>query len=350
MKKESLRSSIMDRSNYLDNISGLLIIHMIFTSHLVIFCKFQVVPTFFVAIQQILCFFMTWFFFKSGMFYKDKPLKNVLLSGLKRFLVPYIIFNIVGGLCDIFLACYRQQGNISIPNLLIMPFSVTYYNEATYSNLALWFLLSMFIVKILFSILREFKMPVSIICLVFFFLGFLMNHYRYELSSSSIFFMFFNKKIWLLIPYYFGNICYGLAVYSLGYLSKNIQYTIYIYILCMAIYIIHFFFPCIIDVRSNESTNYFLALIYDIAGVITFNNIFKNKIDMKIPLFSYVGRNSMVFYVTHFVFMSFVFGLFDNTSINKLYLYFIGVVLTSIFLFLSDKLFRCKNLKWMVGN
>lgn len=351
MKNSSSANTVgLNRSKYLDNICGLLIIHMIFTYHLVIFCKFQVPPAVFVFIGQVFCFFMTWFFFKSGMFYKEQPLRKVLISGLKRFIVPYIIFNIVGGLCDIFLSCYNQTANRSIHDLLIMPFSVTYYNEATYSNLALWFLLSMFVVKVLFALLRKIKMPILPICLFFFVIGFLMNHYRDDLSSLSVSFGLFGKKIYLLIPYYFGNMCYGLAVYCLGYLLKDIQFRKYVFFSCIAIYIIHFWFPYIMDVRANETNNYILVFLYNIAGIITFDNIFKNKLDRDIPLLSHVGRNSMVYYVTHFVFMSFIFGIFGNIVANKWYLYITGVILTSIFLFLSDILFRYKNVKWIIGN
>ncbi len=235
-------SKSLSRSNYLDNICGLLIIHMIFIYHLVNFCKFQVQPYFFVVVSQIFSFFMAWFFFKGGMFYKEKPLRIIIYSGLRRFIIPYVLFNTLGGLCDIFIAYYKQQGNLSISDLLIMPFSVTYYNEATYSNLALWFLLSMVVVKILFSIFYKIKIPILIVCSIFLVLGFLMNHYRYELSSFSLFFDLCGKRIYVLIPYYFGNICYGLAFYSLGYLLKSIQFNKYLFVTCVIIYIIHFIF------------------------------------------------------------------------------------------------------------
>ncbi len=342
-----------NRSKYLDNICGLLIIHMIFTSHLVIFCKYQVTPAIFVFIGQVLSFFMSWFFFKSGMFYKETTFYNFFHSGTKRFIIPYCFFNFIGGLCDIFLSSYNNK-RLSIVDLLIKPFSTTYYNEATYSNLALWFLLSIFIVKLLFLLSRKININVSVLLFVFLFAGSLLNHFRYHLNSFSFTLSLFGKCIYILIPYYFGNICYGFAFYSLGFLLKEKQFNKYFFILCVIIYMVHFFVPCIIDVRSNETSNYTLSVIYNIAGIIVFNNIFRIKLNHNIKFLSYIGKNSMEYFVTHFVFMSFIFGIIGDISNisdrNKLYLYLLGCGLTILFLIFVDWIFKHNKIRWMVGD
>ena len=70
------------RDNGLDNISGLLIIYMMWV-HLCALCDlwdFQRVP------WHVLEFFMFWFFFKSGMFYRERKIKDVVSGGVKSSL------------------------------------------------------------------------------------------------------------------------------------------------------------------------------------------------------------------------------------------------------------------------
>ena len=84
----------MERQAYLDNISAILIAYMIFIVHLTYFCP---VHGFVIDILKLLLyFFMAWFFFKSGMFFKDKPIKAVIKSSAKRLLAPWAVFNAIG--------------------------------------------------------------------------------------------------------------------------------------------------------------------------------------------------------------------------------------------------------------
>lgn len=62
-----------NRVYYLDTICGILILHMIFIIHLPHFvgteCPSWII---FKGPKMVLDFFMSWFFFKSGMFFKEK--------------------------------------------------------------------------------------------------------------------------------------------------------------------------------------------------------------------------------------------------------------------------------------
>ena len=77
------------RDNGLDNISGLLIIYMIF-GHFCGFCGLGGVFDYvFLRMLEILMF---WFFFKSGMFYREREIKDVVSGGVKSslFRLPYL--------------------------------------------------------------------------------------------------------------------------------------------------------------------------------------------------------------------------------------------------------------------
>jgi fucose 4-O-acetylase-like acetyltransferase len=342
----------VNRSVYLDNLAGLLIIHMIYTCHLAAFCQMKDSKMLFVIIGNIFCFFMPWFFFKSGMFYRGKSLRRVLHDNVKRLFVPYVVFNVVGVLVGIFLSCYvGYSGSFLV--LIGRPIFEIFKDEATSSNLALWFLMSLAIARILFSILYgRFHIHPIIICLVFLVLACCLNYYNYQMKPNSFMLVIGGRQLFLRIPCYIGNMCYGMFFYCLGFLLREKQYNNYLFAISVIIYIFHFVFVSRIDFRSNESSaNYPLAVLYSVTGIICFNNIFKSKLNVKIPILTYVGKQSMVYYVTHYAFFALVFGLIGkNSGVNNWLLYFVGFFLVTLFLFVIDKIFRKEKLKWMVGN
>ena len=123
----------------------------------------------------------------------------------------------------------------------------------------------------------------------------------------------------LYIPYYIGNIFHGLACYSAGHLLKEKQFNRYILLLSLVLFLIHFIYPSILGVRSNScDKNYFLGTIYNLSGIIVFNNIFYRFFNKKIGLLSYVGQNSMVYYVTHYIVLSVIFHfIIDINNISN---------------------------------
>lgn len=62
-----------NRVYYLDNLTFVLIIYMIFVHHQPGFCLWH--NDFFSALGRIFSFFMAWFFYKGGMMYKRQSLK-----------------------------------------------------------------------------------------------------------------------------------------------------------------------------------------------------------------------------------------------------------------------------------
>ena len=68
----------MKRNPIIDNIAGILIIYMI-VIHVCQWCGIKDIVS--SIYMQPLSFFMFWFFYKSGMFYKEKTCKEILLGG-----------------------------------------------------------------------------------------------------------------------------------------------------------------------------------------------------------------------------------------------------------------------------
>lgn len=143
-----------DRIGWIDFLSGVMIIWMILY-HIFIFTgnKESLVCE---DLYRIFFFFMPWFFFKSGMFAKEIPLKSVIASGFKKLLVPYFLFSIFG-----YIAYLIQQviiSDISVDSMLIDPAITLLFTGSVLGNLPLWFLLALFLDKVLWQVLIRLRL------------------------------------------------------------------------------------------------------------------------------------------------------------------------------------------------
>lgn len=112
------------------------------------------VPNLFVLLfMDILVeFFMPWFFFKAGMFFKQRTLTEEIHKSFKRLLVPYIYFTVLGT-CILWIKqfIYHEFTFRSI----LSPVTSILKAGSVPGNLALWFLLSLFCVRIIFNFINS---------------------------------------------------------------------------------------------------------------------------------------------------------------------------------------------------
>ena len=240
------------RDNTLDCACGILIIHMIL-GH--IFQWPQLTTTHFYQWMNILYFFMPWFFFKAGIFYKKTPVKKVFSTSFHRLIVPFIALSLIGHafLCISLV----QEGGHTWQDFLINPMKDILLLGSTTGNFPLWFLLSLFFTKILYSLLNT-QIPPT---------------YITGISCLSCLVIYW---IHIQYPTYLPNTVCGLFFFSIGYQLQELQYKRIIFFLSALIYISTLILtPSFVDMRSNLllSGYYQIWLIGAIAGCITLNNI-----------------------------------------------------------------------------
>ena len=320
-----------DRITFIDNISGLLIIFMIFLYHLPGECSINQNP-FFISLRNIYDFFMAWFFFKSGMFYKERQVLDELKKCWSRLLIPFFSINAI---CMCALLIFGHHSFVELIKVFIMEESMRFCG-------ALWFLLSLAIVKVSYPLLTHtLKINKWILCFSSFTTAFLLSIYTYKLTEI----------VGIPIPRWFGNVFLGMFFYALGDLLRERQYDRYIFAIALPIYIIHLFFPCYLDFIWNSSRIFPLSVLYYVSGIILFDNVFKRLFNYKIFLLTYIGKNSMVYYITHYTFFRLLFTLLDRYSINLVGwpLYLVTLVISIFFLTSMDYLFRIKEIRWIIG-
>jgi len=243
---------------------------------------------------SIFYFFMPWFFYKAGIYWKPKTIKETAIYSFKRLLIPYILFSIIGHV--IWCFCIYVQGDSNWKHYILSPLKAVLNYGAVAGNMPLWFLSSLFVIRLLYTMINNAN----------------INKYLLLLCCLSgcwgLNFCEFEK------PIYIANILSGMFYFSLGNIlpppkCKKLLPAAFI---CYSIIII--FFPSWVLMYNNKLILgcYIVWHLYSVAGIICFNALCE-KLSSK--HLSQIGRNSMGYYISHMPII-----LLINT-INETYLH-----------------------------
>lgn len=235
----------MKRQVYLDNVTAILILWMIFVVHC---AKLSGIEGIFMDVAMVIMeFFMPWFFFKSGMLYHEKPVFVVIKSNARHLLKPFLIFSLIGWLV-IVPASSLVLRHQSI--WVLLHDTIAFFLREGYlrGNPPLWFLLSFFSVKVLFALSRQYKISVVAVSLMAFLIAVIHNRW---LTSC---------------PAYIGNISNGLFFYTLGYQLRKVQFKRNAFLMAVFVTLASLPFCSYLDFRANR--------IYSGNGVYVINELF----------------------------------------------------------------------------
>lgn len=312
-----------NRETFLDSVCAIMIIYMIY-GHICLWCGIKQFEIF----QRILFFFMPWFFFKSGMFFRKESLKKNILKGFNRLVVPYMLFSIIGQI--VFWIMWLIDGTNLGYNYIMSPLRTLFHEGAVVGNSPLWFLLTLFFVRIIFSVIFNQKINIYL-CILLSIIG-------------SFIFCYIDFHNIMYIP----NTFCGLFFYMVGYLMRDKQYNKIVLILGFLFYIVYvFIYPSYFDFRSNSvaPSYYILCILSCLGGIIVFNNIFKKLPECK--FLSYIGKNSMSYYVLHWIVLgiaSIIFKSIMNISANYV-LFWLYIFANLLFLPILDIFISRENKK-----
>ena len=327
-----IKQNNTSRFIYLDNGSGILICFMVLFYHLPGFCELDSTSIYYI-VRNIFDFFMAWFFFKSGMCYKNRSIKEELSKCWSRLLFPFIVIN---------LFCFIIYTVISDKVSLLEHLKVSIYKGSETMCSPLWFCLSLFITRVIYQLLKN-RLRVNrgwilSLSIIIAFLLYLFKYNNYVFLPCAL----------SRIPPWVGGTLLGLFFYGLGDLMRDKQYNSSLFFIATPVYLLHLVFPYYLDFYTNFSDNYFLSVFFYIAGILMFNNILKRWLNKSIIPLTHIGINSMIYYVTHwtFFYILFVIHHFDTTGWP---LYIAAFILTILYLIGMDFLFRKTKLRVLIG-
>lgn len=265
-----------ERKTYLDAVGGLLILWVILchiqslTNH--VYLKTRYLP--------LLFCFMGWFFFKAGMFFRKRVIREEISAVVKRLLVPYVFFTGIGILSAFIFECAHGT---DYSRFFLRILDELLKGGAVYYTAPAWFLLTLAIVRVLFQLASKYHIT-GLTLLISLCSAYSLSHYS------------------ITAPVYFGNISLGLFFYGMGFYMKDIQYQNYIFYTATAVYVFMYcFFPSNVDFRINSVTygTYIGYILSAVSAIVVLNNLF-----YRIPFLSsrtlvHLGKHSMPYYLCH---------------------------------------------------
>lgn len=101
------------RNTEIDFLGGLIMLQIIFYHVSLTYTTVSWVTEGYKFIEYLLPN-LAWFFYKGGMFYKNKPIKSVLQQGFSKLMLPYVSFAVIG----IISAFIIQHDNVASEGLM----------------------------------------------------------------------------------------------------------------------------------------------------------------------------------------------------------------------------------------
>jgi len=184
------------------------------------------------VIQRVFFFYMAWFFYKSGMFHKQKPLKKYLFSCFCRLLIPFMVYSIIA--YPIWCVRKLMIGVADWKTYVVGPFFDLIRVGSISANEPLWFLLTLFLAQTLFALLKQLRIPSVIIALMSFVVYCVMMH----------------NGSWG--PLYITNTLAALGFVASGELICKVQYDRRLFYVSIVFCVIILIVGCpLIDIHTN---------------------------------------------------------------------------------------------------
>ena len=272
----------MKRQTHIDALAGLMLLNMML-GHCIQVAGCTKIPLY--HWMNVLSFFMPWFFYKSGMFYKGRSCKEILWGGGK-LIKPYIVWNIIGYVPFVLTLIARKD--YVWYHYCLQPFKGILLHGQYSGNSPLWFLPVLFLVQLCYAWIYQ------------------RRKLKYLMIPGVFAIGYFCWLIGFDTPRYIVSTMTGLFYYSMGNLLSNVQYKKPVFIVSGAVYLAFIFTKIpFVDINMNTlgSGSYLLWPVFAISAIVFFNNIFLylDKGLAKVKVLHHIGTYSMNYYVSHWV-------------------------------------------------
>lgn len=308
------------RIEYIDLMKGICI-SLVVVYH----CGIVFKDTYKIYNDCLMMFILPLYFFISGLFFNEKEdFKSFLQKKINNLLFPYLFFSSFILIVNFFIQKYPVG---SIGKYLFFCFLEPY-------NYPLWFLRSLFIVHILYYFLCISIKNINYRILVCFLLSiitwllapYLKNHIN---IFSTIILLHLNilSSIFVLPFISIADWCR-----NKGLLSFNIPLKLKICgFFFSLILLLNFSTPNLNLLNAQFSDNLFFFYISSISGI--FCVLFFSSFFNKIPLFSYIGRYSLIVLGVHAILIMILRYLLPNLQSSVLAIIILGSAPVYIFFF-----------------
>lgn len=274
------------------------------------------------ALIPWLHFFMPWFFYKSGMFFRKQSAKDLWQKDSKKLLKTFVIWSLIGYLIYILIGLVNHS--LTLRACTYSTIRALFLRGYIVGNLPLWFLLTLFGVRMVANKVLPDKedkyawLKIASIVLG----GYIVSYLAYR----------FNHR---LLPYWIANGAAGLTFFSLGYVMRDLETKWWLIVPCAVVYVLGCIFGfLIVDMWPNEvvTGNYLLWIPVAFCCIVTFNAVCRWITSVvRVKPIEWVGQNAMTIYVVHILIVTLFIELILrrlNTTISSLW---VIVLITAVY-------------------
>ena len=237
-----------------------------------------------------LYFFMPWFFYKSGQFFKKTSIKDLWKKDSQKLLRTFVIWSAIGYIFYLLIGLLNDS--LTLRNTTYSIVRGLFLTGKVPINTPLWFLLTLFGVRFVANKILPERGDrytwVKIVSIVL--VGYAICYLAYR----------FNHR---LMPYWVANGAAGLSFFTVGYAMRDFEQKWWVIVPCILVYILGciFGFP-IVDMWPNQlvAGNYLLWIPVAFCCIVTFNAICRLVAQyIRVKPIEWVGENAMTIYVAH---------------------------------------------------
>ncbi|MDN3608485.1 acyltransferase family protein [Vibrio ostreicida] len=246
------------------------------------------------------------FFFVSGLFYKQRSIKELTKTRFNTLIKPYFFFSLASLGLLILFSFISSSIVLSQQDLIDKSIGLFYangYGEWMF-NITLWFLPCLFVLESLYNAINRVALEkyVHIIVVVAVLLGYLVSKYSALKLPVSIDIAFVALGF-----YHFGCVAkdFILKSNSLGVVTFLITFTLSWYLIS---------YSELVNMSHREYGELLELYIQGVIGTIMIISL--SNIIAKSSLLSYIGRNSLVILGTHTVIISLFMGILPKIGIS----------------------------------
>ena len=235
-------------------------------------------------------FFMPWFFYKSGQFFKKSSTKDLWKKDSQKLLKTFVIWSLIGYV--VFIVIGLVNHSLTLRACTYSTIRALFLRGYVVGNLPLWFLLTLFGVRFVANKLLPERVGrytwLKIVSVVL--IGYAISYLAYR----------FNHR---LLPYWIANGAAGVSFFALGYAMRDLEQKWWLLLPCALVYVLGciFGFP-VVDMWPNEvvTGNYLLWIPVAFCCIVTFNAICRLVAQyIRVKPIEWVGQNAMTIYVAH---------------------------------------------------
>lgn len=234
---------------------------------------------------------MPFFFYKSGAFSEHNGTVRAK-HYWRKYIRPFAIYGAIGMAVQFLVTCFGY--GVSCRQWLHDLIRTACVTNTVFGNVPLWFLLTLFLVRCASDYILPKVHPLIVAMLS---IGFAYLHFRLATPKT---------------PFILGNFFSGMCFYSLGYYMKKhedknwmmaLSFVVYVgYFILVAFTSLKISFPVYQSNTIFHGENYLIIYPLGFFGIIATKAAFRwlSK-HYSFPVLSYIGRNAMNFYVTHWI-------------------------------------------------